>query len=96
MSSALIRMTEDLALLAAQAEALRNFRDARRASPTLAPSASGCMVDASGLSVCLPGLTATAGSVNLKKGDVALLEGALYCTALYSIGAYTSRKPVGG
>uniref|UniRef100_A0A7S2HMW9 CS domain-containing protein n=1 Tax=Haptolina brevifila TaxID=156173 RepID=A0A7S2HMW9_9EUKA len=60
VSSALIRMTEDLALLAAQAEALRNFRDARRASPTLAPSASGCMVDANGLSVCLPGLTATA------------------------------------
>ena len=60
VSAALIRLTSDLELLAAQAKALRTFRDARRAVPALAPTASGCVVDVSGASVCLPGLSIAA------------------------------------
>ena len=56
VSSALVTMTGELEMLATQAEALRRFRDARRASPTSAPAISGCIVDASGSSVCLPEL----------------------------------------
>ena len=56
VSAALARVTEELELLANQAKALRSFREARQQAPSVAPSASGCVVSASGGSVCLPDL----------------------------------------
>jgi hypothetical protein len=57
IGAALVKVTSDLELLAAQADALRRFRDARRASPATAPALpTGCIVDAAGSSICLPEL----------------------------------------
>jgi len=57
ISSALVKVTEELELLATHADALRRFRDARKAAPTSAPALTGgCVVDATGASVCLPEL----------------------------------------
>ena len=68
MSLALKAVTEDLEVLAAQAQALRSFRAARQANPHLAPDAStGCVVDANGASVCLPDLAAIAVSTQQPK-----------------------------
>ena len=58
ISAALVAITNDLELLAAQADALRRFRDARRAAPASLPAlGSGCIVNADGSSVCLPELS---------------------------------------
>jgi hypothetical protein len=57
ISDALLQLTGELELLAAQAQALRAFRDARQQSPTALPSNNGCLVTASGSTLCLPDFT---------------------------------------
>ena len=63
ISTALLQVTKELEVLASQAQALRAFAEARKRSPAVVP-ASGCVVDASGNSVCLPDLAATSGSIS--------------------------------
>ena len=60
IAKALAAATVELELLAAQAQALRSFRAARQQAPTVAPDASGCVVDASGAALCLPELSKNA------------------------------------
>ena len=60
IAKALAAATVELELLAAQAQALRSFRAARQQAPTVAPDASGCVVDASGAALCLPAKNAWA------------------------------------
>jgi flagellar biosynthesis GTPase FlhF len=54
ISSALLQVTGELELLASQAQALRAFRETRQELPTALPGANGCIVAASGSTLCLP------------------------------------------
>ena len=56
ISAALVKATEVLEILATQAKALKDFREARLRAPTVAPNGHGCVVDAIGKSICLPAL----------------------------------------
>ena len=69
VSLALKKVTADLEVLAAQAEALRRFREARRAASATPPSQSGCMIDAHGASVCLPELKSPAADLAPKSAE---------------------------
>ena len=62
ISAALLQVTSQLELLAAQAQALRAFRDARQQSPATMPTGHGCVVGPTGSSVCLPDLAAVKGA----------------------------------
>ena len=71
IAAALVAVTGELELLAAQAQALRSFRAARQQAPNLAPTATGCVVDATGTAVCLPELASAAQTIALGRPTTA-------------------------